>query len=126
MGHLLPESFSVRCRAAIAAIAAALLVFATHSIDIWAGGCSLAAWSVTWMLGFGALALLTTPAQRAAASLRLGARRWAAACRESREDRKLLRVALTDARVMTDLTCARPTTPEPSRVCGDALPGRGA
>lgn len=111
MGYLLPGLRAVRWRAARAAIAAALLVFATQFIDMRAEGCLLAAWIGLWMLGFGALALLTTPAERAAASLRGGAKRWAAACREAAEDRRLLRVALTDVRVMTDLTCAMPIRP---------------
>jgi hypothetical protein len=90
----------------LAAMVAALVVVANQIIDTWSEGHLLAAWIVMWMVAFAALALLATPAKRAAISLRPGLKRWAAARRQAAQDRELWQLALTDARVMADLNCA--------------------
>ena len=90
----------------LAAIVAALVVVANQVIDTWTEGHLLAAWIVMWTVAFAALALLATPAKRTAAALRSGARRWAAVRKQAAEDEKLWNVALTDARVMADISRA--------------------
>jgi hypothetical protein len=90
----------------LAAIVAAMLVIANQLIDTWTEGHLLAAWVVMWAIGFAALGLLATPARSAATALRAGAKRWAAARRQAAEDEKLWKIALTDARVMADISRA--------------------
>jgi hypothetical protein len=90
----------------LAAIVAAMLVVANQLIDTWTEGHLLAAWIVMWAVGFAALGLLASPARSAAAALRTGMRRWVAARRSAAEDEKLWKIALTDARVMADISRA--------------------
>jgi len=90
----------------LAAIVAALMVVANQVIDTWTEGHLLVAWIVMWAVAFAALALLATPAKRAVAALRTGMRSWAAARKQASEDEKLWNVALTDARVMADISRA--------------------
>lgn len=90
----------------LAAIVAALMVVANQVIDTWTEGHLLAAWIVMWALAFAALALLATPAKRAAISLRTGFKHWMAERRAAAQDRELWQLAQTDSRVMADLQCA--------------------
>ncbi|MES3001626.1 MAG: hypothetical protein V4787_13115 [Pseudomonadota bacterium] len=90
----------------LAAIVAALMVVANQVVDTWTEGHLLAAWIVMWAVAFAALALLAAPAKRFAASLRGSGRRWSAARRQRIQDEKLWNVALTDARVMADISRA--------------------
>lgn len=90
----------------LAAIVSALLVVANEVIDTWTEGHLMAAWVVTWAVGFAALALFAAPARRAAAALRDGLKAWNAERKQAAEDRKLWDIALTDARVMADLSRA--------------------
>ncbi|HSI52730.1 MAG: hypothetical protein ACAH21_09365 [Ramlibacter sp.] len=90
----------------LAAIVAALMVVANQVIDTWTEGHLLAAWIVMWAVAFAALALLASPARRAVASLRAGTRQWAAARKQAAQDEKLWAIALTDARVMADISRA--------------------
>jgi hypothetical protein len=90
----------------LAAVVAALLVVANQLVDTWTEGHLLAAWVVMWTLAFAALALLATPARRASRGLRGWLRQAGAARREARSDRQLWDVALTDARVMADISRA--------------------
>jgi len=90
----------------LAAIVAALLVVANQVIDTWTEGHLLAAWIVMWAVAFAALALLATPAKRMAAALRVGLKRWAAARKQAKEDDQLWQLAMTDARVMADISRA--------------------
>ena len=90
----------------LAAIVSALLVVANQVVDTWSEGHLLAAWIVMWTLGFAALALLAAPARRAATALRVYWAEAAVARRQAREDRRLWEVALSDARVMADLSRA--------------------
>ena len=90
----------------LAAIVAALMVVANQVIDTWTEGHLLAAWIVMWAVAFAALALLATPAKRTVAALRAGLTRWAAARKQAAADEQLWHVALTDARVMADISRA--------------------
>lgn len=90
----------------LAAIVAALMVVASQVVDTWTEGHLLAAWIVMWAVAFAALALLAAPAKRAAAALRVGLQRWAAARKRAAEDDQLWQLALTDARVMADISRA--------------------
>ncbi len=90
----------------LAAIVAALLVVASQLIDTWTEGHLLAAWVVTWVVAFASLALLATPARRAANLLRSNLRAYAAHRRQAAQDEQLWQVALTDARVMADISRA--------------------
>ncbi|ROZ66726.1 hypothetical protein [Ramlibacter sp. WS9] len=90
----------------LAAIVAALMVVANQVVDTWTEGHLLAAWIVLWAIAFASLALLASPAKRAVAATRAGLRRWNASRVQAEEDRKLWEVALTDARVMADISRA--------------------
>jgi hypothetical protein len=90
----------------LAALVSALLVVANQVVDTWTEGHLLAAWIVLWAIAFASLALLAAPAKRASASLRSGLRHWNASRKQAEEDRKLWEVALTDARVMADISRA--------------------
>lgn len=90
----------------LAAIVAAMLVVANQVIDTWTEGHLLAAWMVTWAVAFAALALFASPAKRAALAIRTGLRQWAAARKRRAEDDQLWALALTDARVMADISRA--------------------
>ncbi|MEO5672312.1 MAG: hypothetical protein ABIR26_16625 [Ramlibacter sp.] len=90
----------------LAAIVAALMVVANQVIDTWTEGHLLAAWIVMWTIAFAALALLAAPARRTAAAFRSGLRRWAATRKQAAADERLWAIALTDARVMADISRA--------------------
>jgi hypothetical protein len=90
----------------LAAIVAALLVVANEVVQTWTEGHLLAAWMLMWTIAFAALALLAPAARRLVVGVKS---RWtasAAARRQAGEDRKLWAVALTDARVMADISRA--------------------
>lgn len=90
----------------LGAIVAALMVVANQVIDTWTEGHLLAAWIVMWAVAFAAIALFAAPAKRAVCAIRAGAKRWAEARRQAAEDEKLWELALTDARVMADISRA--------------------
>lgn len=88
----------------LAAIVAALLVVANQVIDTWSEGHLLAAWIVMWAVAFAALALLAGPARRASIAIGAGFKRWAAARKQAAQDEQMWQVALSDARVMADIS----------------------
>lgn len=90
----------------LAAVVAAVLVVANQVIDSWTEGHLLMAWIAMWTIAFAALALLAAPARNAGSVLRTGLRAWAARRRAAAADRKLWEIALTDARVMADISRA--------------------
>ena len=90
----------------LAAIVAAAVVVANEVVDTWTEGHLMAAWILMWTVGFAALALMAAPARRAAAALRAGLKAWAAARREAAQDEMFWNVALTDARVMAEISRA--------------------
>ncbi len=90
----------------LAAVVSALLVVANQVIDTWSEGHLLAAWMVLWLVAFAALALLSVPARRAAASLRAGFARWVESNRRAAEDQRTWQVAIRDPRIMAELNHA--------------------
>lgn len=90
----------------LAAIVSALLVVANEVIDTWTEGHLMAAWIALWALGFAALALFARPAARLGSGLRRSLKAWSAARKQAAEDEKLWNIALSDARVMADLSRA--------------------
>jgi hypothetical protein len=90
----------------LAAVVSALLVVANQVIDTWTEGHLLAAWVVLWTVAFAALGLLAAPARRAVRGAQSGWLRFGAARRQAAEDRQLWNVALTDARVMAEISHA--------------------
>src|SRR3954469_12203392 len=90
----------------LAAIVSALLVVANQVVDTWTEGHLLAAWIVLWTIAFAALGLLAAPARRTVRSAQSGWLRFGAARRQAAEDRQLWNVALTDARVMAEISHA--------------------
>ena len=90
----------------LAAVVSALLVVANQVVDTWTEGHLLAAWIVLWLIAFAALALLAMPARRTVRNVGQGLRAWRVARRQAAADRRLWDVALTDARVMADISRA--------------------
>ena len=88
----------------LAALVSALLVVANQIIDTWSDGHLLAAWIVMWTLAFAAMALLATPARRSVLALRAGLKRRAIERRAAASDEQMWQVALTDPRVMADIS----------------------
>jgi hypothetical protein len=52
------------------------------------------------------MGLLASPARRAASGLRTGYKRWSAARKQAAQDQELWNLALTDSRVMADISRA--------------------
>jgi hypothetical protein len=90
----------------VAAVVSALLVVANQVVDSWTEGHLFAAWVVLWAVAFAALGLLATPARRAMQGARATWKRAAIARRQAAQDRELWALALTDARVMAELSRA--------------------
>ena len=90
----------------LAAIVSAMLVAANQIIDTWSEGHLLLAWIVMWTVAFAALGLAAGPARSAVRSVRLQLREWAAARHAADQDAELWRLALTDARMMADISRA--------------------
>jgi hypothetical protein len=90
----------------LAAIVAALLVVANQVVDTWTEGHLLAAWIVMWTVAFASLAVFAGPVRRFSTDLQLWFKQRAVRRRQAAEDAKLWRVALTDQRVMADLSRA--------------------
>jgi hypothetical protein len=90
----------------LAAIVAALLVVANQVIDTWTEGHLLAAWVLMWTIAFAGLALLASPARRAAKALRATASEWKARRVQARHDEQFWQAALSDARIMADISRA--------------------
>lgn len=90
----------------LAAIVASLLLVANELVETWTEGHLLAAWIAMWVIGFAGLALFAEPARRAGAAARKRLQAWSVARKQAAEDEKLWNVALSDARVMADLSRA--------------------
>lgn len=100
----------------LAAIVAAMLVVANQVIETWTEGHLLAAWIVMWTVAFAGLALLASPARRASEALAVGFKGWAASRKQAAEDDKLWQVALSDARVMADISRSMNTSVRAQRL----------
>ncbi|MBV7542461.1 hypothetical protein [Acidovorax sp. sic0104] len=90
----------------LAAVVSALLVVAHQVIDTWTEGHLLAAWMVLWLVAFAALALLTSPARRASAALRVAGQTFTENRRRAAEDQRTWQVAMKDPRIMAELNHA--------------------
>lgn len=90
----------------LAAVVSALLVVANQVVETWTEGHLLAAWIVMWTIAFAALALLAWPAKRAAAGIRGFFKSWKAQRHQAAQDEELWNLALSDARVMADISRA--------------------
>jgi undecaprenyl pyrophosphate phosphatase UppP len=90
----------------LAAIVAAMVVVAGQVVETWTEGHLLAAWTVMWTVVFAALALFASPAKRAVLAIGSLLQRWAAARKRRAEDDQLWQLAMTDARVMADISRA--------------------
>ncbi|MGA8514309.1 MAG: hypothetical protein WB821_06005 [Burkholderiaceae bacterium] len=90
----------------LAAMVSALVVVANQVIDTVSDGHLLAAWIALWTVAFAALALFAAPARRLSTHLRQGWAGWAVARKAAAADEQLWSIALQDARVMADITCA--------------------
>ena len=106
IGHAVHDATRSGASLLLAAIVAALLVVANQVVETWSEGHLLAAWIAMWAIAFAAMAMLATPAKRAAKRINVGFKHWTAARRQAAEDRALWQLAQTDPRVMSDLTCA--------------------
>ena len=90
----------------LAALVSAVLVVANQVVETWTEGHLLAAWIVMWLLAFAAMGMMARPAKRMAAGLRSGVAHWNKARKEAAADRELWNLALTDSRVMADISRA--------------------
>ena len=90
----------------LSAIVSALLVVANQVIDTWSEGHLLMGWIALWTVGFAAIALAARPARRTVDGIRARLRTWAATRRALAQDEALWQVALSDARVMADISRA--------------------
>ena len=90
----------------LAAIVSAMLVVAGQVIQTWTEGHLLMGWIALWTVAFAGLALAARPARTAVHSIRAQLRRGAAARTATRQDDVMWQLALTDARVMADISRA--------------------
>lgn len=90
----------------LAAMVAALVVVANQVVDTWTEGHLLAAWIVLWVVAFAALALFAAPARTGAAALRTTLKAWNARRVQAAQDEQYWQAALTDARLMADISRA--------------------
>jgi hypothetical protein len=90
----------------LAAMAATLLVVTDQLVDIWADGHLLAAWMLTWAVGFFALALLAPAARSLAGRAIQGLDSWSSNVARRHADERLLALARKDPRVMADIRAA--------------------
>lgn len=90
----------------LAAMLSALLVVANQLVETWNDGHLLAAWVVLWAVAFAGIALFAGPALQGGRSLRTAWRGWAQRRRQAESDRRYWEVALSDARVMAEISRA--------------------
>jgi hypothetical protein len=90
----------------LAAMVATLLVVTDQLVDIWADGHLLAAWMLTWTVGFFTLALLAPAARGLAARTLQSLDSWSSQVARRHADERLLALARKDPRVMADIRAA--------------------
>ena len=90
----------------LAAIVSAFLVVANEVVETWTEGHLLVAWIVLWLVAFAALGLLASPARQSVVAMRAAMQRWSVARRQAAQDRELWNLALSDSRVMADISRA--------------------
>ena len=90
----------------LAAVVAALVVVANQLIEVWTDGHLMLAWVALWTVTFAAIGLLAKPLRQTVYGLRELGSTWSARRRQAAADEHLWRIALTDARVMADISRA--------------------
>jgi hypothetical protein len=90
----------------LAAMVATLLVVTDQLVDIWADGHLLAAWMLTWAVGFFTLALLAPAARSLAGRAIHSLDSWSSNVARRHADERLLALARKDPRVMADIRAA--------------------
>ncbi len=96
----------------LAAVVAALMVVANQVVGTWNESHLMAAWITLWTVAFAAIGLLASPLLHMAQSLRKGLKAWNERRRLAAADQRLWSVALTDARVMADISRAMASSAE--------------
>jgi hypothetical protein len=90
----------------LAAMLATLLLVADLLMDTWAEGHLMAAWVMTWVIGFAVLALLAPVARGMASRAVQGLDAWSRELASRRADERLWALAQKDQRLMADLRAA--------------------
>ena len=90
----------------LAAIVSAMLVVASQVIETWTEGHLLMGWIALWTVAFASLALAARPARTAVHAIRARVRRSAATRTAARQDDVMWQLAMTDARIMADISRA--------------------
>ncbi|MGJ4748755.1 hypothetical protein ACQV5M_20510, partial [Leptospira sp. SA-E8] len=75
-------------------------------VETWADGHLMAAWVLTWVVGFAALALLAPTARNLAGRVIQGLNGWSRDLAHRRADERLWALARKDPRVMADIRAA--------------------
>lgn len=96
----------------LAAVVAALMVAANQVVGTWNESHLMAAWITLWTVGFAAIGLLASPLFHMAQSMRKSLSAWNEGRRLAAADHKLWSVALSDARVMADISRAMASSAE--------------
>jgi hypothetical protein len=84
----------------------ALIAAVNHAGDTVSESNLLVGWIALWVVVFAALALIVGPASKGLQQVRGLLGRWTAARRAAQQDEKLWQLALTDARIMADISRA--------------------
>lgn len=90
----------------LAAMVATLLVVTDQLVETWVDGHLMAAWVLTWVVGFSALALLAPAARNVAGRVVQGLNGWSRDLAHRRADERLWALARKDPRVMADIRAA--------------------
>lgn len=107
----------------LAAIVSALLVVANQVVDSRSEGHLLLAWITLWTIAFAALALAARPVRSAVNRTRVALREAAIRHRAAVQDEAMWRLALTDARVMADISRAMSSDAAKDVLGHQAAPG---
>ena len=90
----------------VAILAATLLMLPAEFLESGTEDHLLMVWLAVWTVAFAVLSVLATPITLWAQDQMTAFAAWQVARQQAAEDRKLWAVALSDARVMNDLSCA--------------------
>lgn len=90
----------------LAAMVATLLLVTDQLVDTLADGHLMAAWMLTWVVGFSAIALLAPMARALAGRVIEGLDNWSRNVAHRRADERLWALAGKDPRVMADIRAA--------------------
>jgi hypothetical protein len=102
----------------LAAVVAALVVVANQLIEVWTDGHLMLGWVILWTVAFAAIGLLAKPLRKTVYGLRELGSAWRVKRSQAAADAHLWQIALSDARVMADISRAMAESsrkPVPSR-----------